>query len=115
MGNDPIKDLENLLETERTALVNGNLDALDQLTLKKEELIGAINDLKVYETEDLVRVQRQVARNQSLLGSAGEGIRAVLERMSELRRVQQEFSTYDASGQRSGYTVRAYAKLEKRA
>lgn len=115
MGNDPIKDLETLLETERAALVQGNLDTLDQLTSKKEALIGAINDLKVHDTEELVRLQRQVARNQSLLSSAGEGIRAVVDRMSELRRVQQEFSTYDASGQRSGYAVRAHAKLEKRA
>lgn len=115
MGNDPIKALEDLLETERTALAQGNLDALDQLTPEKEQLISVINDLKVFETEDLIRVQKKVERNQALLNSAAEGIRAVADRMTELRRVRQEFSTYDASGQRNGFAVRARAKLEKRA
>ncbi len=115
MDNDPIRALEELLDTERAALVQGNLEALDQLTPQKEDLIDAINDLRVFETEDLVRIQNKVERNQALLNSAAEGIRAVADRMSELRRVRQEFSTYDASGQRNGYAVRACAKLEKRA
>ncbi len=115
MGNDPIKALEDLLDLERTALVQGDLGDLGRLTPEKENLIGAINELNVLDSDDLIRVQKKVARNQALLTSAAEGIRAVADRMSELRRVRQEFSTYDASGQRSGFAVRGRAKLEKRA
>ena len=115
MENDPIKALEKLLEIERTALVEGNLEALDRLTSRKEDLIGAINGLEVFDTRDLIRVQGKIERNQTLLNSAAEGIRAVADRMSELRRVRQEFSTYNASGQRNEFAVSARKTLEKRA
>ncbi|EEE37662.1 hypothetical protein RKLH11_1498 [Rhodobacteraceae bacterium KLH11] len=115
MKSDPVKALEELLDVERAALVHGDLADLDRLMPEKENLIGAINDLQVLESDDLIRVQKKAARNQALLNSAAEGIRAVADRMTELRRVRQEFSTYDAAGQRNGFAVRSRAKLEKRA
>ncbi len=115
MDKDPIHALEDLLDLERTALIQGDLTDLDRLVPEKENLIGAINDLQVLDSDDLIRVQKKVVRNQALLNSAAEGIRAVADRMSELNRVRQEFSTYDASGQRNGFVLRSQAKLEKRA
>ncbi|MEX0306133.1 MAG: flagellar biosynthesis protein FlgN [Ruegeria sp.] len=115
MDNDPIRALEDLLDNERAALIQGDLTDVSRFTPEKETLIGAINDLHVLESDDLSRVQKKVARNQALLNSAAEGIRAVADRMSELRRIKQEFSTYDASGQRNGFALRSQAKLEKRA
>ncbi len=115
MTNDLIESLEQLLDREKAALEHGDLDKVSGETPEKEKLIGALAEMKVIETDDLIRVQRKLERNQSLLNSAAEGIRAVSDRLAELRRVRQEFSTYDASGQRSGYTVRTQAKLEKRA
>ncbi|NVO57664.1 flagellar export chaperone FlgN [Rhodobacteraceae bacterium B1Z28] len=110
-----LKSLEEVLELERAALVEGDLDRLTHMVPEKEKLIGAINDLQVLDSEDLIRVQQKVERNQALLNSAAEGVRAVAGRMAELRRVRQEFSTYGADGQRSGFSVRSHAKLEKRA
>ena len=110
-----IKSLEEVLDLERAALVDGDLDRLTNMVPEKEKLIGAINDLQVLASEDLIRVQQKVQRNQALLNSAADGIRAVAGRMAELRRVRQEFSTYGADGQRSEFTVRHHAKLEKRA
>ncbi len=115
MDKDPVQALEDLLDLERTALIQGDLTDLDRLVPEKENLIGAINDLQVLDSDDLIRVQKKVVRNQALLNSAAEGIRAVADRMSELNRVQQEFSTYDASGQRNGFVLRSQTKLEKRA
>ncbi|WP_299664371.1 flagellar biosynthesis protein FlgN [uncultured Ruegeria sp.] len=115
MDESPIRALEDLLDLERVALVEGELGELNRLVPEKESLIDALNELSVMNSGDLVRVQQKVARNQALLSSAAEGIRAVAERMSELRRVRQEFSTYDATGQRNGYALRPQAKLEKRA
>lgn len=82
---------------------------------EKEKLIGAINELQVFDSAELIRLQEKVERNQALLNSAAEGIRAVASRMAELRRVRQEFSTYGADGQRNGFAVRRNSKLEKRA
>lgn len=112
---DLIRSLEDVLDLERKALVEGDLDRLTRTAPEKEKLIGAINDLQVFDSEELVRLQEKVKRNQALLNSAAEGIRAVASRMAELRRVRQEFSTYGADGQRSGFAVRSHAKLEKRA
>ncbi len=110
-----IKSLEEVLDLERAALVQGDLDRLSSMVPEKEKLIGAINDLQVLESEALIRVQQKAERNQALLNSAAEGIRAVASRMAELRRVRQEFSTYGADGQRSEFAVRGTARLEKRA
>lgn len=113
--HDLIKSLEEVLDLERNALVTGDLDRLNHMAPEKEKLIGAINDLEVIDSDELIGVQKKVDRNQALLNSAAEGIRAVAGRMAELRRVRQEFSTYGADGQRSDFTVRSHAKLEKRA
>lgn len=110
-----IKSLEEVLDLERAALVDGDLDRLTHMVPEKEKLIGAINDLQVLSSDDLIRVNQKVERNQALLNSAADGIRAVASRMAELRRVRQEFSTYGADGQRSGFAVRNRGKLEKRA
>ncbi len=110
-----IKSLEEVLDLERAALVDGDLERLNHMVPEKEKLIGAINDLQVLSSDDLLRVHQKVERNQALLNSAAEGIRAVANRIAELRRVRQEFSTYGADGQRNGFAVRSQVKLEKRA
>ncbi len=110
-----IKTLEDILDRERTALVEGDLDRLNTMVPEKEKLIGAINDLGVLDSSDLIRVQKKVERNQVLLNNAADGIRAVASRMAELRKVRQEFTTYGADGQRNGFAVRSRTKLEKRA
>ncbi|WP_170479298.1 flagellar biosynthesis protein FlgN [Ruegeria arenilitoris] len=115
MPNDLIKSLEDMLDLERAALVEGDLDRLGKMSPEKEKLIDDINELQVQDSDELIAVQKKLERNQALLNSAAEGIRAVADRMSELRRVRQEFTTYDATGQRSGYPMRGEVKLEKRA
>lgn len=115
MQNDLIQALEEILDLERSALVEGDLDRLGTMVPEKEKLIGAINELHVLDSQNLIRVQKKVQRNQALLNSAADGIRSVANRMSELRRVRQEFSTYDAAGQRSEIEMRGKARLEKRA
>lgn len=107
--------LEEIVEQERSALLEGDLERLSQMLPRKEQLIEDLNGLEVLDSDDLIRLQAKVNRNQSLLSSAAEGIRAVADRMAELRKVRQEFTTYDATGQRTGHAVRHAAKLEKRA
>jgi hypothetical protein len=110
-----IKSLEEILDLERTALVDGDLDRLSYMVPEKEKLIGAINDLQVRDSSDLIRVQQKVERNQALLNSAADGIRAVAARMAELRRIRKGLDVYDQAGRRNRYGTRGGAKLEKRA
>ncbi len=110
-----IDDLDLLLDSERQALVSGNLDELSQLHDRKEQLISALNALDRLEADALVGVREKMSRNQALLSSAMEGIRAVADRMAELRRVRQNLSTYDRDGKRHQFPTSTAQKLEKRA
>ena len=42
---DLLRSLEDVLDLERTALVDGDLDRLNHMVPEKEKLIGAINEL----------------------------------------------------------------------
>ncbi|MEX0319854.1 MAG: flagellar biosynthesis protein FlgN [Ruegeria sp.] len=114
-SKDLITALEELLDLERSALIDGELDRLGNMMPEKEKLIEAINEQDDIEGRSLTRVHEKITRNQALLNSAMEGIRAVANRMAELRRVSQGLETYDSAGQKQRYPVRMQAKLEKRA
>lgn len=107
--------LFELLEQERAALVHGELGTLSDLTDEKEDLISQINANPLNEAEQLGQLQVMLSRNQALLNSALEGIRAVADRMAELRKVRQGLETYDQTGQRNWVGVSLTGKLEKRA
>ena len=110
-----IDALDELLDLERTALVEGELERLGALLPEKEKLIERINKLDSVEREALAGVQTKVTRNQSLLNSAMEGIQAVANRMAELRRVRRGLETYDESGRRMQHNTQPSKNLEKRA
>jgi len=110
-----IDALDELLETERKHLLDGNLEALGDLLVEKEELIDAMNDMNPPVTEALSGIQLKVVRNQALLSSALEGIRAVAERVASLRQVRKSLETYDQSGRKQTYETKAKTSVEKRA
>lgn len=106
--------LDDLLDRERTALVNGELDHLGRMSHEKERLVTRINAAPDLRREALEPVHRKVIRNQALLNSALEGIRAVADRMAELRRVRQGLETYDRTGRRQRFSALQGSQLEKR-
>ena len=106
--------LNKLLETERQHLLSGNLEALAGLLEEKEELIDTMNALEPI-PDTLSGIQVKVVRNQALLSSAMEGIRAVAERVASLRRVRKSLETYDQSGRKQTYETRTKSSVEKRA
>ncbi|APG48711.1 flagellar export chaperone FlgN [Phaeobacter porticola] len=110
-----IEELDTLLDAERAALVKGNLQELEPLLAKKEEIITTLNMTSDLEREALEHVQGKVSRNQVLLDSAMEGIRAVAARMAELRQVRKGLDVYDQSGRKTRFTTRNTPSLEKRA
>ncbi|WP_293574060.1 flagellar biosynthesis protein FlgN [Phaeobacter sp.] len=110
-----IETLDEILDAERTALIGGDLHELEPLLAKKEKIIDALNMVGDLERESLQKVQTKVSRNQELLDSAMEGIRAVASRMAELRRIRRGLDVYDQAGRKTRYATRGAATLEKRA
>lgn len=110
-----IDALDNLLDCEREALLGGQLDQIGKLMSTKEDLIDKINALQPDERPALERVHQKVTRNQALLNSALDGIRAVANRMADLRRVRSGLETYDSRGNKRTFGTLRSSNVEKRA
>ena len=107
--------LDDLLESERAALLSGDLDKVGRLLETKESLIEELSRIEAFEAQALQELQGKMKRNQDLLDSALEGIRAVAGRLAALRRVRTTLDTYDAKGARKSIDVDKEGSLEKRA
>jgi len=110
-----INALDDILEEEREALTQGELHKLEALLARKEELFDKLNRISDLEQDALNDVHGKVTRNQALLGSAMQGIKAVATRMAELRKVRKGLEVYNRSGQRTSFATSGSLKLEKRA
>lgn len=112
-----IDSLQELLEDERAALIEGKMDALPDLLERKEALFEELTALQEEEeivADDLAPLQEGFARNQKLLESAQAGLRATQERMGTLRRVRTSFESYDNRGQRQAVHLASGQRVEKR-
>lgn len=114
-AQDLIDELDTLLDRERQALVEGDLERLGRMLGLKQGLIEKINALDTLERERLTKVHDKVTRNQELLNSAMEGIRAVANRMADLRRIRQGLETYDQTGRKTRFETQSHSSVEKRA
>lgn len=114
-AQDLIDELDILLEAERQALLSGNLDDLAGLTVRKQAIFDALNAQDAVAPEALAPVQDRIARNQALLESAMAGIRAIADRMADLRRVREGLETYDRRGRRRSVGAPPSAQVEKKA
>ena len=110
-----LRSLDTLLEKERLALILGNLGQIEPLLPQKELLFAQINGLEDPPSEQLSTLHEKIKRNQLLLQSAMDGIRAVTGRINTLRRVRKSLDTYDARGQRNTVSHTAASSVEKRA
>lgn len=112
---DIIDALDGLLETERQLLLEGDLEGLQGLLTRKEDLIDAMNDMVPKQEAVLSELHEKVVRNQALLSSALAGIRAVAERVSNQRQMRKSLETYDESGRKKTYQTSSKSTVEKRA
>lgn len=110
-----IDALEALLERERTALMDGDLDFLVGQFDEKKTLIDTLNGSGEAGVVNLEQLQAKAQRNQALLDSALQGIRSVTSRMNALHRIRQTLETYDETGQRRTIEGQPTRKMEKRA
>lgn len=110
-----IDSLDDLLDGERSALLEGNLDEIARLHDRKEQLIDALNRLDADESTNLVSLNTKLERNQALLNTALGGIRSVARRLAAIRRVRQSLDTYDSAGRKKSVEMGIDRSVEKRA
>ena len=114
-AQDLINKLDKLLETERTALLAGDLETIGRLLEQKEQLIDQLNMIGSQNQPALAGLHDKVTRNQALLDGALQGIRKVAARMAAIRRIRRSMETYDESGRRQTIEGEVLHKVEKRA
>ena len=112
---DLIDSLDDILDEEREALLQGDLEKIGRLVERKESLISRLNEIETAEAAALKDLQEKVQRNQGLLDGALEGIRRVASRLALLRRVKLTLETYDATGVKQTIDCPKDGSLEKRA
>lgn len=112
---DVMDALDDVLETERSALLAGDLDAIGRLVERKEMLIEKLSLLEATESAKLEKLSGKIKRNQELLDQALEGIRTVASRLAELRRIKSSLDTYDSNGAKRTIEIAAEGSVEKRA
>ena len=108
-----ISELNDLLDAERAALLEGDLEKVTDLP--KEALIGEMNGASQTDLAAMQVLDRKVKRNQLLLNGALDGIRTVADRMQALRRVRNSLETYGADGKKHAISVQSRSSVEKRA
>ncbi|MEQ8917089.1 MAG: flagellar protein FlgN [Roseovarius sp.] len=109
-----IAQLDALLETERAALLCGDLQAIADTVAQKEQLIDTLNTSAARQ-EDLSGLHHKLQRNQALLDGALQGIRAVAARMAAYRRIRKSLDTYDRQGRKLTIPGDISRNVEKRA
>lgn len=110
-----IGQLDALLDREREALTQGNVDALSEIAAEKDTLLDALSKADIREADLLSPVNEKVRRNHVLLEQALNGIRAVSGKLSSIRQVRNDFNTYDKTGQKSQVSNQDPTTVEKRA
>lgn len=98
MGNKIVQRLKALLETERAALLCGDLVTVESLLAEKMELAEALGNVNHVELRSL---SRDLARNGALLSAARDGVSDVLTVLRKQRAAKTVLSTYDSSGKPS--------------
>ena len=106
-------ELEDLLDAERQALLDGALDSVGRLHELKQGLLARIVEgAAELEMDQRDRLARKATRNQDLLAGAARGVAAVNQRLKELRAVSAGGNTYTADGRRA--PLNSTASVERR-
>ena len=106
--------LAALLESERTALLEGDFDRIADLMEEKSALLAELEG-KPLDAEEVAPLRDGLRRNQELFDHALAGLRNVAARLGDLNRVRKSMDTYDAQGRRTTIDAPAARTLERRA
>lgn len=114
MQDDILAELTDLLETEKSLLLAGRIEAVSDLEEPKVELIDRLTQMDRPSAEALQALQQKVARNQALLEASRKGFRAASDRLAEIRKAMLRLDTYTRTGEMQNLG-RATPSIERRA
>lgn len=114
MSAKTLEAISNILDAEREALLQGDLEQLSSLLVSKDALITEINATPQSDLSVMQLLDGKVKRNQLLLDGAMEGIRAVALRLAHLRQVKGAFETYGPDGKRQDILLAPDSSVEHR-
>lgn len=92
-------DLEDLLEKEREAILEGRILDLQGLGSRKLALLNAVETGASTSPAQLTRLTSLTRRNASLLSACGRGIKAAIRQISEAN-AQKQQAFYGPDGER---------------
>ena len=109
-----LEALSTLLDVEREALLEGDLNQLSELLRSKEALIEKMNATPQTDLKAIRMLDGKVKRNQLLLDGALEGIRSVADRLAHLRQIKGTLETYGDDGSRRDISLGPETTVEHR-
>lgn len=93
--------IEALMDEMQRALISADYTALQQMTMRLE---AALADLPPQRDRVVLeRLRRKADRNAACALAAGRGVRAALNRLTEIRQAAAGLVTYDEKGKRTGH------------
>ena len=95
MGRRTIDRLLRLLDLERNALIQGDLDTIVGLIPEKEDLV---TQFEQNEAADLKALSFKLAQNARLLNAARSGVSDAVSTMQKLEQARSSLSSYDRTG-----------------
>ena len=101
MGRRAIDRLMRLLDLERSALIEGDLDTVIGLIPEKEELVTQFEGTGAVELKAL---SFKLTQNGRLLDAARSGVGDALTTMQKLKQARSSLSSYDRTGKATQIT-----------
>lgn len=96
---DEAEYIIDLLNREHTALLEADIQALDDITIEKEEWASAIPQIKSeFSSKALDKIRTISAQNASLFEATLAAQKSVIERLQEIQKAQQTLGTYSKDG-----------------
>lgn len=115
MKSDTLLDqLDGMLERERRAALDGDVEALPALLAEKERLLTALEASGPAPEARIDRARARIARNRALLDGALDGMRTAIRAISARRQARQALNTYDISGTRTAIGQDAHRLQQRR-
>lgn len=110
-----LEELNEILDRERAAILRGDIEQVGRIVESKEQLLEVLMEINQTEAENVQDLRQKLVRNQELLEHSLSGIRAVSQRLEDVRKTQTTLETYDSSGRRKTYHLPTSHKIEKHA
>ncbi len=105
-------ELEDILDRERQLILGARFNDLERLATRKSLLAGRIGQAVKSDLSHIERLRASAARNDALLQSAAQGLKAALQQISDARSLRDQ-TTYAADGSRNPIAPRTSKLLQR--